>query len=581
MSQPFLLGNPYYLLLSLVIMCYASFTMLNMIEQPETGGRSYGLNWMIGGASVFSLGLWTMHVISLLASDHRIVMNGLMLVILVGCGMIIYTSFLVDRQLMRGGHALGGMLLAAGATMLHYMSMLSDSVSMLNMNWWLFLLSYAANFCGAWTAYCMLGRKSRYYKIKSSLVLGFANMLMHQIGMRALSIEYSDIMTTDRLNNYLLLFAFLLGVSTMIILSFSLTTWLASNKYGQIHERYKLLVENSLDTIALIADDKWEYINEAGIRMFEASGESELMGTSIYWLLDERHHAELGKWLADEQAEQERPERPIELLWHSVKGTPLHTEMIRASTTLSGRKIKQVIIRDISERKKNEELLVNSEKLYIAGQLAAGIAHEIRNPLTSLKGFLQLMSTGRGSGDHYYPIMKSELIHIEAIVSELLMLSKPQAYELKRSDASLLMQEAISLLEGQASFQHARIQLRSVVAPLWVLGVEAQLKQVFINILKNAIEAMPGGGVVRVAMELDDSACYVMTHISDEGSGMPKEQLATLGQPFYTTKDRGTGLGLMVTYKIVDNHQGEIFAESQIGVGTTFTIKLPYAPPDI
>ncbi len=575
MSHPFMFGNPYYLLLSLSIMCYASFTMLNMIEQPGSGSRSFGSNWLIGGASVFGLGLWATHVIALLASDHRIVMNGSILAILAACGLFVYSSFLVNMQASKGRHALGGMLLSAGTTMLHYTSMLSDSVSMLYMNWWLFLLSYAVNFCGGWAAYRMLGQKSRYHKIKSSLALGCSIMLMHQIGVHALSIEYSDVMTTDRLNNYLLLFAFLLGVSTMIILSFSLTTWLASNKYGQIHERYKLLVENSLDTIALIADDKWEYMNAAGIRMFEAASDKELLYTSIYWLLDEKHHAELGEWLADEQAEREQPERPIELLWHSVKGRALHTEMIRASTMLSGRLIKQVIIRDISERKKNEELLVNSEKLYIAGQLAAGIAHEIRNPLTSLKGFLQLMSTGRGNGEHYYPIMKSELIHIEAIVSELLMLSKPQVYELKRMDAIGLMEEALSLLGGQASYQHAQIQLETAEEPLWMLGVEAQLRQVYINILKNAIEAMPGGGTVRVKMELDATAGYVVTSIADEGPGMPKEQLASLGQPFYTTKDRGTGLGLMVTYKIVDNHQGVISAESQLGVGTTFMIKLP------
>ncbi|MNF98689.1 Sporulation kinase A [compost metagenome] len=195
-----------------------------------------------------------------------------------------------------------------------------------------------------------------------------------------------------------------------------------------------------------------------------------------------------------------------------------------APTTLSGRPAFQIIVRDISERKKNEELLINSEKLYVAGQLAAGIAHEIRNPLTSLKGFLQLIS-----------------------------------------------------LEAQASLHNTAIVIESVEEPLWVFGVENQIKQVFINVLKNAIEAMVDGGTITVASLLEGE--YVVTRITDEGPGIPKEQMAKMGQPFYTTKDKGTGLGLMVTYKIIDNHQGRIHASSEIGLGTTFTISFPYAAP--
>ena len=97
----------------------------------------------------------------------------------------------------------------------------------------------------------------------------------------------------------------------------------------------------------------------------------------------------------------------------------------------------------------------------------------------------------------------------------------------------------------------------------------------FINVLKNAIEAMQSGGVVTIDMSLHEER-NVLIRIKDEGSGIPKEQLSKIGQPFYTTKDKGTGLGLMVTYKIVDNHQGQITAESEIGVGTTFIIQLPY-----
>ncbi|WP_138754902.1 ATP-binding protein [Paenibacillus sinopodophylli] len=583
MAEAMITGNPYYLVLSIIIMCFASYTMLNMIEQPQPKEKMYGFNWMIGGASVFGLGLWTMHVVSLLASDYRMVMDWSMLLVLVVCAIIVYSSLLVlkNQQLKRVRYFISSLLMALGATMLQYISMLSESVVILQINWLLYWLSFGVGFVGAYLAFCWLESKSPYYKLKSCLSLGLSNMAIHQVGMHALKVEYDNVLSTDLLNEYLLLLAFLLGLSTLIILSFSLTTWLASNKYRQIDERYKLLVENSMDTIALISDGKWEFMNRAGLCMFEVQSERELIGQSVYSLLSESYHKEMRVWLAAGQEHDHTTAKPLELQWLSMRGTLLHTEMVSASSTFSGKQIKQVIIRDISERKKNEELLINSEKLYVAGQLAAGIAHEIRNPLTSLKGFLQLITSGRGNSSNFYDIMKSELVRIESIVSELLMLSKPQVYEFVHKDSRQIMADTVNLLDTQAILHNVIIEFHSDFRPLWVHGVENQLKQVFINVLKNAIEAMHNGGIVTITMSLDEEK-GVLIRIKDEGSGIPDEQLAKIGQPFYTTKDKGTGLGLMVTYKIIDNHQGRISAESKLGVGTTFVIQLPYKEvPDI
>ncbi|MDG0809751.1 ATP-binding protein [Cohnella rhizosphaerae] len=216
--------------------------------------------------------------------------------------------------------------------------------------------------------------------------------------------------------------------------------------------------------------------------------------------------------------------------------------------------------------------------MYVAGQLAAGIAHEIRNPLTSLKGFLQLLSSGRKNNGTYYDIMKSELTRIENIVSEMLMLSKPQVYELSYHDTRHVMRETVTLLETQAILHSIQIESDFGPDPLWIYGVESQIKQVFINVIKNAIEAMTDGGAIRVHMKRVDNS--VRIRIMDEGPGIEDSQLAKMGQPFYTTKDKGTGLGLMVSYKIVDNHQGKIQVYSQLGSGTTFEILLPFRYPD-
>ncbi|RCW47838.1 ATP-binding protein [Paenibacillus prosopidis] len=577
MNHPIFHGNPYYLILSLFIMCYASYTMLSMIEQLKPRERVDSFNWMAGGAAVFGLGLWTMHIISLLSSDYMIVINWSMLLVLIACAAITYLSILQlkKEEFTKGRFALSAIMMAIGANLLQYLSMLSGSFIAFEMNWLLFALSFLVSLAGTYLAFYLLGKKQVKYKLKSSLVLGLSNMIMHQLGMQALTVEYRDILSTDKLNDYLLLLAFMLGVATLLILSFSLTTRFASNKYNQIDLRYKLLVENSMDTIALISGGKWEYMNRAGIRMFEVQSEKDIIGMDIYSLLDEKHHSEMAAWLETVQDDEAAPIKPIELQWRTVQGKLLHTEIVRASTTFSGKQIEQVIIRDISERKKNEELLINSEKLYVAGQLAAGIAHEIRNPLTSLKGFLQLIASGRGNKEDFYDIMKSELVRIESIVSELLMLSKPQIYELAFKDARQMMTETVNLLETQAILHNVIIEFHAGDKPLWVMGVENQLKQVFINVIKNAIEAMQNGGVVKISMSHDEDGT-VNIRIQDQGSGISKEQLSKIGQPFYTTKDKGTGLGLMVTYKIVDNHKGQITAESEIGTGTTFIIRLPY-----
>ncbi|MFC4775957.1 ATP-binding protein [Paenibacillus sp. GCM10023252] len=577
-------GSFNYTLLSLAIMCVSAYTMFSLIHSQGLWGRALRLNVFMGGAAVFALGLWAMHVISLLGSDYMISLNWRMAAAYICAAVLAYAALLNLRSAARyrGRLLVASLLAALSAVWLHYLAMFSGDVASYAINWGLVLLSFGINFLGAILSFYWSERRQSPRKYASSLLLGSSNMAMHLIGMEALQIEYSTVLTTEMLNRYLMVLVFLVGFATLIILCFSLAIWASSRNFVLMNERYKLLVENSLDTIALIAEDKWEFMNQSGLLMFEAQSKEELYGQPIYTLLDEKHHEWVRAWLANEENEpllhMETPSRAVELEWRSLQGKPLSTEIVRTSTTHSGKLVTQVIIRDISERKKNEELQLNSEKLYIAGQLAAGIAHEIRNPLTALKGFLHLIASGRAVNKNYYDIMKSELTRIESIVSELLMLSKPQAAQLRHGDIRQLLAETIALLDAQANLHHVTIDYKPCSQPLWIYGVPDQIKQVFINVIKNAIEAMPSGGYVKVRTYLQEGK-RVRVHIEDEGGGITKEQLAKMGQPFYTTKEKGTGLGLMVSYKIINNHQGSIAADSRLGLGTTFFITLPYAQP--
>ncbi|MEK0312354.1 ATP-binding protein [Cohnella sp. 56] len=228
---------------------------------------------------------------------------------------------------------------------------------------------------------------------------------------------------------------------------------------------------------------------------------------------------------------------------------------------------------DITGLRHAEQMLQKNEMLSAMGQLAAGIAHEIRNPLTSLKGFTKLIASGVAK-DSYTDIMMNELSRIELIVGELLVLAKPQVLDFAYKEADVILRDVVMLLESQAHLNNVEILCNFEEHLPPIRCVENQIKQVFINMIKNGIEAMPAGGRISIRAELGADR-YLHVRFSDNGPGIPESKLARLGQPFFTTKEKGTGLGLTVCYKIMDNHQGAIRFESEVGRGTRVTVSLP------
>jgi len=234
-----------------------------------------------------------------------------------------------------------------------------------------------------------------------------------------------------------------------------------------------------------------------------------------------------------------------------------------------------LIIRDMTEKKQSEEFIIQSEKLAIAGQLAAGIAHEIRNPITAIKGFIQLMKSGAREKAMYYDIMTSEIERIEVILSELLILAKPQIVHLVSSDIRVLISQVTTLLDTQAILNNVELitDLSEDIPP--ILCDENQIKQVFINFIKNAIEAMSHGG--RILIQAVRTEHSIIVRFIDNGCGISEAVLSKLGQPFFTTKETGTGLGFMVSKRIIGNHRGTVEVYSVENEGTTIEVTLPIA----
>jgi two-component system sporulation sensor kinase A len=242
---------------------------------------------------------------------------------------------------------------------------------------------------------------------------------------------------------------------------------------------------------------------------------------------------------------------------------------------VDGRPLNYIMqLQDVTQKREAEELLRKSDKLSAVGQLAAGVAHEVRNPLTVLKGFAQMLLSGEPNNS-YYPLMLSEVERIESIISEFLMLAKPQVAKFEPTDFLVLAKQVFSLMETKAIMYNVQIQTDFSLQDAIVECDENQIKQVLINMIQNAIEAMPGGGVIHFAVKQRGSDTLVIS-IADNGSGIPEDRIPRLGEPFYSSKEKGTGLGLMISYQIIQKHNGHITVRSKLNEGTIFAITLPY-----
>jgi two-component system sensor histidine kinase HydH len=217
-----------------------------------------------------------------------------------------------------------------------------------------------------------------------------------------------------------------------------------------------------------------------------------------------------------------------------------------------------------------------SEQIKAIGTLAAGLAHEIKNPLTSIRTFTDhLAREGADPAfrEKFSRIVGPEIERINEIVQRLLDFAKPAPPVLRNVELSILLSETLELLNGEIIGR--KIAVSRELAESWALGDPKQLKQVMLNILLNSIEAMNGDGRLTVKSGTDVEHAWIT--IADNGSGVAPEHLVHLGQPFFSTKPKGTGLGLAIVQSIIQKHQGRVSVESKPGHGTTVELRLPLA----
>jgi two-component system sensor histidine kinase HydH len=255
----------------------------------------------------------------------------------------------------------------------------------------------------------------------------------------------------------------------------------------------------------------------------------------------------------------------------SISATPL--------TDAEGRNIGAVtILRDLREIRELQEKVRRSERLASLGRLASGIAHEIRNPLSSIKGFAQYFQgklKPASQDKSYADIMVREVERLDRVIAGLLDFARPQEPHPEPVSIGDILDHSLKLLQSDLQRKGVRVERNYEDGDIKINVDRDQITQAFINVFKNSLESMERGGKLRIFLDQNQDKKMLEIRVSDTGCGISRENLSRIFDPFFSTKKKGVGLGLAITLKIIENHRGEIDVDSTEGKGTTFRVLLP------
>ncbi|OKP73851.1 hypothetical protein A3842_21155 [Paenibacillus sp. P3E] len=326
----------------------------------------------------------------------------------------------------------------------------------------------------------------------------------------------------------------------------------------------------SLDDMGCVTE-----LNECMLNLFRQHNplitKEAILGRRVERLLCKEPDSPILKRMADNVLHKQRYNEKLhyDSRTYDVFSAPLQLGM----GGISGGRV--VIVQDLTEEEKFRSELDHVERLTLVGQMAAGITHEIRNPMAVVRGFLQLMrEKSHGEMDSYYQIIMEELDRANSIINDFLSLAQSRISNKETVQLHHIIEELSPLLWADANLRGQSVELRLCPSlPLLQLN-SREIKQLILNLARNGMEAMEPKGVLYLETRIHEDKVELV--IQDTGSGIPQSQLEKLFVPFYTTKGQGTGLGLPLCLSIAERHHGSITVDSQEGKGTAFIISFPY-----
>jgi PAS domain S-box-containing protein len=348
-------------------------------------------------------------------------------------------------------------------------------------------------------------------------------------------------------------------------------------------EKFRRLVETSLDGIVLHSDMRLLYVNRACLEMLGYEEPEEMLGRHLLKFIDPPYHRAASRRLSQILRGATRT-RIFQMKGIKKDGTKFDLEVVSFPTTYQGKPAIQTHIRDITHKKHLEEHLTRTEKLAALGQLAAGVAHEINNPLGGILVYsyllLEDLDPARPERTQVEKIVR-EATRCKEIVQGLLDFSRHMPSKMVPLDINAILEEVFSLVEDHLLFQNINLVRHLQPRLPLALGDKNKLEQVFINLLMNGGEAIKGEGELTVTTSVAEGGDQVLIRFQDTGPGIPKSYLNRLFDPFFTTKEvgLGVGLGLSISYGIIQKHLGRIHVEESGPEGTTFVIELPAHRP--
>jgi two-component system, NtrC family, sensor histidine kinase HydH len=396
--------------------------------------------------------------------------------------------------------------------------------------------------------------------------------------MIALGLKLASFETARRQDRHhtLLMAAILvaLGTGALYFIFIVQNYYLVNRTLGRMKTYTENVVESMADGLVSVdREGRIVTLNRQALAIL-GSGRDTLEGRKITEILGEG----VGAFLPAAEGQTFMRNQEVEFRREPEGGIPLSVSVAPLRDDGGQEMGAVLLIRDLREIRELQEKVARGERLASLGRLAAGMAHEIRNPLSSIRGFAQYFVkrfSGQPEEQGYASVMVKEVDRMNRVISELLDFARPKEPRRESCALGIIAEQAMKLLE-QDPKTHKIIVTKTDEAGLPpVLADRDQISQVFINLLLNAVESIPEGGEIRIGLRRSDPPPAVEILIADTGSGIPEEDLGKIFEPFFSRKRKGTGLGLAIVHQIVIGHRGEISVESRPGEGTTFRIRLP------